>query len=151
MAPLHRAVALEEVEHRAGGVGEHLHLDVAGVDDRLLEVEGRVAERGVRLALGRLERVAQGRRVVDAAHAAPTTAGDRLDEDGNPMASAAAASTSRSVVGSALVRVGRPASRAAAMARALLPARWSADAGGPMNVMPFAAHSARSGFSDMKP
>ncbi len=42
------------------------------------------------------------------------------------MPSAAAASSSRSVVGGALSRVGRPASRAAVMARALLPARCRA-------------------------
>ncbi len=56
VAPLHRAVALVEVEHGAGGVGEHLHLDVTGVADRLLEVERRVAEGRVGLALGGLER-----------------------------------------------------------------------------------------------
>ena len=80
VAALHRAVALEEVQHGAGGVGEHLHLDVPRVDHGLLEVERRVAEGGVGLALGRLERLAQRRRVVDAAHAAPAAAGDGLDE-----------------------------------------------------------------------
>ena len=80
VAALHRAVALEQVQHGAGGVGEHLHLDVPRVDHRLLEVERRVAERGIGLALGRLERLAQRRGVVDPPHAAPAAAGDRLDE-----------------------------------------------------------------------
>ena len=80
VAALHRAVALVQVQHGAGAVGEHLHLDVPRVDHGLLEVERRVAERGVGLALGRLERLAQGRGVVDAAHAAPAAAGDGLDE-----------------------------------------------------------------------
>ena len=80
VAALHRAVALEQVQHGAGGVGEHLHLDVPRVDHGLLEVERRVAEGGVGLALGRLEGLAQGGGVVDAAHPAPAAAGDGLDE-----------------------------------------------------------------------
>ena len=75
-----------------------------------------------------------------------------MTNTGKPMPSAAAASSSRSVVGGALSSVGSPASRAAVMARDLLPARCSADAGGPMKVMPLASHaSASSGFSERNP
>jgi hypothetical protein len=82
VAPLERAVALVEVDHLARAVGEDLHLDVARVDHRLLEVEGRVAEGRLGLTLGRLERVAQGLLGLDPPHTASAAARDRLDEDG---------------------------------------------------------------------
>ncbi len=78
--PLHRAVALEQVDHVALAVGEDLHLDVPRLDDRLLDEHGRVAERGVALAHAGLDRLAQVPGVVDPAHAAATAAGDRLHE-----------------------------------------------------------------------
>ena len=56
VAALERAVALVEVHDLAGAVREHLDLDVPRVDDGLLEVERRVAEGGLGLALGGLER-----------------------------------------------------------------------------------------------
>ena len=59
VAALHRAVALVEVDDVALGVGEDLHLDVAGVDHRLLEEHRGVAERGLGLAHGRVDGVAQ--------------------------------------------------------------------------------------------
>ena len=52
VAALDRAVALEEVHHVACAIAEHLDLDVARADDRLLEVDGVVAE-GLRAALAR--------------------------------------------------------------------------------------------------
>ena len=50
VAPLHRAVALPEVIDRPVLVAEDLHLDVAGVEDHLLEVALAVAEGVQRLA-----------------------------------------------------------------------------------------------------
>ena len=50
VAPLHRAVALVEVDHVARGVGEDLHLDVPRVEHGLLEEDRRVAEGGLGLA-----------------------------------------------------------------------------------------------------
>ena len=49
MAALDRAVALAEVDDVAVSVCQHLNLDMAGVRDVLLDVDGRVRE--VRLAL----------------------------------------------------------------------------------------------------
>ena len=80
--PLHRAVALEEVDDVAGAVGEDLHLDVARADHRLLEEDGGVAERRLRLAHRRLQGPAQVLLPLDPPHAASTAAGDGLDEDG---------------------------------------------------------------------
>ncbi len=81
VAPLHRAVALEEVDDVAVRVGEDLHLDVARVDDGLLEEHRRVAERATRPRASpprATPRRSAG--VVDPAHAAPAAAGDGLDE-----------------------------------------------------------------------
>ncbi len=78
--PLHRAVPLEEVDHVALGVGQDLHLDVSRLDDRLLDEDGRVAERALALAHAGLDGVAEVLGVVDPPHAAPAAAGDRLHE-----------------------------------------------------------------------
>ena len=50
VAPLDRAVALEEVHEAAAPVGQDLHLDVPRAHHGLLEVDGRVAERALGLA-----------------------------------------------------------------------------------------------------
>ena len=50
VAALDRAVALEQVHHLAVGVGEHLHLDVPGPLDGLLEEDRAVTEGSRRLA-----------------------------------------------------------------------------------------------------
>ncbi len=81
VAALQRAVALAEVDHVAVRVGEHLDLDVAGVRQVALEVDGRVAEELLALAGGALERVLElvlGQR--DAEALAATAAGG-LDRD----------------------------------------------------------------------
>ena len=107
VAALHRAVALEEVDHVARAVGEDLHLDVARVHDGLLDEDGRVAEGALGLAHAGLDRLAQVRRVVDAPHAAAAAAGDGLDEERVGHArSAAATSSSTSVDGATEASVG---------------------------------------------
>ena len=50
VAPLQAALALAEVDDVAVAVGEHLHLDVPGVQHESLEEQGVVAERRRRLA-----------------------------------------------------------------------------------------------------
>ncbi len=61
-------------------------------------------------------------------------------------------SSSASVPGSTLRRVGTPAALAAAIARALLPVSVSTSLVGPTNVMPALAHaSASAGFSERNP
>ena len=84
MAALHRAVAFEEVHGLARGIREHLHLDVARPQHRLLEEHRGVAERAVGLAHGLFERGAKVVLRVDTAHAAPAAARDRLREDREP-------------------------------------------------------------------
>ena len=55
VAALHRALAIAQHERAAAPVAEHLHLDVMRVDDGLLEVQPRVAERGAGLRRGGVE------------------------------------------------------------------------------------------------
>ena len=93
VAALHAAVALEQVHHVAVPVGQDLHLDVARVEHRLLEIDHRVAERRLRLAAGGLDRFRQ-RGGSSPAHPAAATAGHRLDEQRKLHARAASTSSS---------------------------------------------------------
>jgi hypothetical protein len=79
----------------------------------------------------------------------PATA---LTNTGTGMLRGGGQTVSRSALGSVEASTGSPASRAAAIARALLPVSSSTDAGGPTKVIPARAHAAaRSGFSDRNP
>ena len=80
VAALERAVALEEMDDVAMGVAEHLHFDVAGREDVLLDQHAIVAERGGGLALARLQHLAKLLRSIDAPHALAAAARDRLDQ-----------------------------------------------------------------------
>src|SRR5205085_7612951 len=77
---LDRAVALAEMDEVAVAVAEHLDLDVARPDDRLLEIDGVVAEPAERLALRAFERARKLGFARDEAHALAAAAGRRLDE-----------------------------------------------------------------------
>ena len=55
VAPLDRAVALEEVDDVAVGVAEHLHLDMARPFEIALDQHAVVAEGALRLAPGAVE------------------------------------------------------------------------------------------------
>ncbi len=81
VAALHRAVADAE---RPGGlaVGDELHLDVAGAGDEALQEDDAAAERALGLVAGALVGVGQVVGGVDAADAAPTAAGRRLEHQG---------------------------------------------------------------------
>ena len=61
-------------------VREHLHFDVAGRGDIFLDQHSSVAERGLGLADRALELGVELDMRVDAAHAPPAPAGDRLDQ-----------------------------------------------------------------------
>ena len=78
--PLHRAIALQEVDHVAVVVGDDLHLDVPGMLDVFFEIDFGVAEGGLGLGLGLLDGGLQGQIVQGHAHAAPAAAGRRLDQ-----------------------------------------------------------------------
>ncbi len=80
VAALDRALALAERQHAALRVAEHLHLDVARRDERLLEVEVAVAERGLRLGGRGLEGVVELGRVGDEPHPLAAAAGRRLQQ-----------------------------------------------------------------------
>src|SRR5439155_16918482 len=80
VAALDRALTLSEREHAAVGVGQHLHLDVAGGYERLLNVDAAVAEGRERLARGGPERALELLAHVHEAHALATTAGGGLEQ-----------------------------------------------------------------------
>ena len=77
---LNRALALAKVDDAAVVVAEHLELDVPRRDDVLLHVDVADPERGLGLALRRLQRLRQLAGDVDDAHAAAAAAGRRLDD-----------------------------------------------------------------------
>ena len=82
VTPLDAALALEQGDRVAVGVGQHLDLDVAGRGDVPLEEHGPVAERRRGLAPGAGQRLGQCPGSLDDAHAPATTAGRGLDQKG---------------------------------------------------------------------
>ena len=82
VAPLHRAVALEEVDGPAVGIRQDLDLQVAGAANEALEVDVVLAEGCVRLAPGREQGGLELVPGLDPAHAAPAAAPARLEHAG---------------------------------------------------------------------
>src|SRR5690606_4789291 len=80
MAPLEGAVALAQMDGAALAVPENLDLDVARLFEKLLDINRIVAEGGLCLGPGGLERVNEVRLAAGDLHAAPATAGGRLDD-----------------------------------------------------------------------
>ncbi len=74
MPPLDRTFALEERNHVAVLIGQHLELDVARVLNELLHVEFAVSEGVSRLGKRRMEQVGQILGVAHNPHAAPAPA-----------------------------------------------------------------------------
>ncbi len=79
VAPLHRAVALVEVDQVAVVVAEDLHLDVLRPQDQLLQKDRIVAERLPGLRARALEQLGELAGAAHDAHAAPAAAGRSLD------------------------------------------------------------------------
>jgi len=78
VAPLQAAVTFPQMADRAA-VAEHLHLDMPRLAYQLLDIQGAVAERRLRLRLAaRIGRVQLGR-LEDRTHATPAAAGQRLE------------------------------------------------------------------------
>ena len=80
VAPLHRTVALEQVQRVALRVGEHLDLDVARACQVFFQQHALVAETRFRFALAGGERGGEIRGFVDDAHALAAAAGRGLDQ-----------------------------------------------------------------------
>ncbi len=78
VAPLHRAVALEEVHEIAVQVTQYLDFDVPRTAHQLLEVHLVVAESGLGFATRHGQQLRQLRVAFDDAHAAATAAPARL-------------------------------------------------------------------------
>ena len=82
MPTLDGALALAEREHVPVAVGKHLHLDVAGRNECLLDVDSAVAERREGLDGRRRERLLQLGRGGDEPHAFSAAARRRLQQHG---------------------------------------------------------------------
>ena len=80
VATLHRTVALAQHQHPARTVGQHLHLDVTGIDDRLLEIHIAVTERRSGLGGRQPVGIRQTRLRFDHPHATAAPACDRLEQ-----------------------------------------------------------------------
>ncbi len=80
VAALHAAVALEQVNQVAVVVAQHLHLDVLGAHDQLLQKHRVVAERLARLGARALQRLGHLAGGAHHAHAATAAAGRRLHQ-----------------------------------------------------------------------
>jgi hypothetical protein len=78
VAPLHRTIALPQVNAVPVRIGEHLHLDVARRQQRLLQQQLARPECRQRFRTCALDRRLQLRCIGDEAHAPPATAGGRL-------------------------------------------------------------------------
>src|SRR5207245_2682409 len=81
VAPLHRALALSEVQRVAVGVGEDLDLDVADLLEELLGVDALVAERCLGLRARGPRRRLELRLAPYDAHPLASAAGRRLQDD----------------------------------------------------------------------
>src|SRR5262245_8641187 len=81
---LHRAFALAERDHGSVRVAEQLDLDVPRALDVPLAEDADVAERRLRLAPRRRERLLELRGLTDDPHPAPATAGRGLDHQREP-------------------------------------------------------------------
>eukprot|EP00825_Cyclidium_porcatum_P032664 TRINITY_DN34880_c0_g1_i1.p3 TRINITY_DN34880_c0_g1~~TRINITY_DN34880_c0_g1_i1.p3 ORF type:complete len:393 (-),score=-18.84 TRINITY_DN34880_c0_g1_i1:877-2055(-) len=81
VAPLNRTVAFPQMDDIPPVVAQDLKLDVVGILDEFLDVNVRVAERLLRLALGRIEALDQGDIVMGHPHPAPTATCHGLDKD----------------------------------------------------------------------
>ena len=79
VAPLHRAIALEQVHEIAVRVSEDLHFDVPRLAHQLLEIDLVVAEARFGLAARDGQQLSQLRIAFDDAHAAATAAPARLE------------------------------------------------------------------------
>ena len=81
MAPLHRAIALAQVNSVLELIGHHLDFNVAWVLKKLLHVNRWVAKCSTGLGLGGLHRVNQRCFRVHHAHASAATPARGLDDD----------------------------------------------------------------------
>ena len=138
---LHRAVARSEREDVTVTVAHELHLDVPGVLELALEIDGAVAERRLGLPGRRLERLVELIRPLHDTHAAAASARCSFDENGKPSSAGWPASS-----------VGTPAAAAIRFASSLSPPRRSASGGGPIQVRPASSTaSANAALSARKP
>ena len=151
---LHRALAVEQVQHVALAVADDLDLDVARRSEVALQEHVVRAERGGSLPPCRGDGLFELVRLVHQAHPPAPSTGRGLDQEREADARTAARSASGDAPASttALGSTGTPAAATTSFARALWPMTRIASGGGPTHTMPASAHASGSaGFSDRKP
>ena len=82
MATLQRAVTITHVDHVAAAISQHLHLNVPGVYQVLLDVEAVTAERGLGFRLRDRVEAGQLSFTGDGPDTAAAPAAHRFDHDG---------------------------------------------------------------------
>ena len=139
VAPLHRAIALAQVDAVAVRVREYLHLDVARLEQRPLQQQLAGAESGLRLRARALHgRAAAARPAVTSRMPRPPPPAAALTITGKPMRCASAAKRCVRLV---LALVARQAGHAARLRESawrddLLPSARMACGGGPTHTRP---------------
>ena len=157
VAPLHRALPVEQVQHRPLRVPDDLDLHVTGRGQVPLEEDLVGAERGGRLAPRRGHRLAELVGARHQPHAAATPARRCLDQEGEaarrrPTRSAASSSAARVRSTTTLGRTGTPAADTVSFARTLCPMTRIDSGVGPTQAIPARAQaSGSSGFSERNP
>ena len=153
MAALDRALALAEVDDVAVRIGEHLHLDVPGILEIALDVDGRVGEVRLPLALGGLERARDAVGALDELEPLPPPPEAALSAIGQPISLPISIAWSAVSTGSVVPgTMGTPAACIAVRAAVFFPISSMASAGGPIHVSPASSTArANSAFSARKP
>ena len=153
VAALDRALALAEREDVAEVVAQHLDLDVARRDERLLDVERGVAERGLRLGRGGGERILELVRSLDEPHPLAAAARARLEQDRvAELVGGRARPVERSSRRRRPARSAPSARRIACFAAILSPIVAITSAGGPTKTRSLSTQaSTKAGFSARKP
>ena len=82
MPPLHRAVALEEIDGILVFVGEHLNLDVPRIGKKFLQINGGIAERRLCFRPRQHHGRQQGCLGMHDAHSASAASTGSLDDHG---------------------------------------------------------------------
>src|SRR4030088_2096341 len=82
MPPLHRAIALTEMDRITIAIAEYLNLDVTGIGNRPLKNDCGIAERALRLGSRAVQSIRKCCRIGHQPHAASAAAGDGLDHHG---------------------------------------------------------------------
>ena len=153
MPPLDGAVPFAEMEDGSVAVGEDLHLDVARVGDELLDVDRRIGEVGLALALRGAKAPLRLSADSTTLRPFPPPPAEALIATGQPNSSPSRATSAAEVTGSVVPgTIGTPALRMSSRAATFDPITSIASGGGPIQTRPASEQArANEAFSARKP